>query len=128
MKTQLLSWQLFQQQPADPKPERITAREHRSCPVGGQRAQALEQKRRLVGSNELWQSLTSPMLQSQMKPARSSNQHHLPQALLERNRQTGRCAGIGADYLDHHAIVTLWAWLEERRATACGAPQGPFLA
>ena len=115
MKTQLIRRQPLQQQPPDPKPERIATGQHHRRLSGVEAPQLLEQWLRLIAGNERRSAHTKPALQGGVQPAGCCDQRGLAQQLLMSRRQAGRCAGVGADHLNHLAIVSARRSAKERK-------------
>jgi hypothetical protein len=115
MKTQLIRRQPLQQQPPNPKPERIAAGQHHRRLSGIEAPQLLKQWLRLIAGDQSRSTITSPALQGGVQTAGSCHQCGLAQQLLVSRRQAGRCAGVGADHLNHLAIVSARRSAEERK-------------
>ena len=87
------------------KPERITTGQHDNRLRGIEAAQLLQQRLRLVAGDQCGPAITNPAPHSGVQPAWCCHQRGLTEQLLLSRRQAGRCASVGADHLNHLAIV-----------------------
>ena len=67
--------------------------------------QPLQQRLGLIAGHQLRQPRAAPIEQRCMQPPGCRDQLSLAQMLLVRPGQGGRRTGVGADHLNHHAIL-----------------------
>jgi len=95
-----------QQLATDAKPEGIAAGQQHHPLLGRALLQPIQAGLQLIGGQQRRRGGTKQLRQRAMQPQRSRHQAGLQQQLPLGGRQGGRCAGVGADHLDHGAILT----------------------
>ena len=106
MKAQAFAPQALDQDPADAEPQRITAGQHHRALIAPEGQQLLAQSDWIVtGDAALGCWAGRPLLQGRQQPVWGCQQVGLlHQELSSRWERAGR-TGVGADHIDHHAIV-----------------------